>query len=231
MSSSPRVPGLARPATRTAATLGASLAVLGALAPARAAGQPTPADTAQARPASTEGRFAVFPGGHLFAPLVASPKEPQFRNSYLWARSRRELNTRLAVTEPGGTVSLLRRRGRQPGDGIELSIQASVAAQFDLSSDHWDLLNADYTFSYPITYRRGATAARLRFSHLSSHLGDEYLLYRERRPEFTGTYRREAVELLVSHDVGRWRVYGGGEHAYSTAPGALERNALEGGVE
>lgn len=187
---------------------------------------------AQEPPPDEPDRFELFPRGHLFAPLIAAPREPQFRNSYLWARSAsRDLDTRIAVTEPGGTLSLLRRRGARPGDGIELSIQASVAAQFDMASAHWDLLNADYTFSYPLSWRRGATSARFRFYHQSSHLGDEFLTFREPRPEFTESFRIESVDLMVARDVGRWRLYGGGEHAYSAAPAELARTRVQAGVE
>ena len=212
-------------------------ALVGALAPASASAQraadSTHADSthADSTHADTTARYTLFPRGHVFLPLVADPQEAQFRNSYLTVHSAGELSTSIAVTQPGGTIPLVRRRGRRDGDGLQLSIEASVIAAFDMSSDHWDLLNADYEFSYPISYRRGATSARFRFFHVSSHIGDEYLFFRTRRPEFTESFRKEAIDLLVARDLGRWRVYGGGEHAYSVAPHDAGTMQVRGGVE
>jgi hypothetical protein len=85
-----------------------------------------PPDMATAPPHATppaatlapKTRYALFPPGHLFAPLVAAPREPQLRNSHAWARSvTRDLNARIVATEPGRTLSVLQRRGARPGDG------------------------------------------------------------------------------------------------------------------
>lgn len=176
-------------------------------------------------------RYELFPPGHLFTPLVANPEESQFRNSYGVAAARNELDTHLAVTQPGGTLALLRRAGRRPGDGIELSIEASVVATFDMSAPGWDLLSADYRFSYPLTVRRGPVAALVRYRHLSTHVGDEYLLERSLPPGFEPTYRLEELEAMVSRDLGRWRVYGGLGHAFSAQPRRVKRNRAQGGVE
>lgn len=181
--------------------------------------------------APSRPRYELFPAGHLFAPLVASPEESQFRNSYGVGFAPNELDTHLAVTQPGGTLALLRREGRRPGDGLELSIEASVVATFDMSSPGWDLLSADYRFSYPLSLRRGPASAILRYRHLSTHVGDEYLLERVRPRMLENTYRLEELEGLFAREIGRWRLYGGAGHAFSAQPRAVKRNRLQAGAE
>lgn len=247
---------LARAAVASACTLGGGTACAGrgarpgpsprpasttVHAPADTAA-PTPSDSAAARRgASRRGggaghtsRHEIFPSGHLFAPLVASLEEAQFRNSYLLGDAPNELHTRLAVTQPGANVALMRMHGRRPGDGWDMSIAASAVAVFDMASPHWDLLDADYRFSYPIEWRRGRTSARVRYQHTSTHLGDEYLTFRHPPDGFAESYRLEEGELLVARDLGgdaRWRLYGGVDHAFSVAPASVRRNRVQWGAE
>ncbi len=186
--------------------------------------------------ASVTARFEIFPRGTLFPSLVASLREPQLRNSLLFSTSDLDLGTMLGLTEQGASIALWRRNGRAHGDGLEFGIQGSASAQFDLESSKWTLLNADYTFSYPLTYRRGATAARFRYYHVSSHLGDRYLLLRPEARRFNNSgFRREAVELMVARTFGdsaRSLVgFGGGEYAYSVTPKDMKRGALRAGAD
>lgn len=181
-------------------------------------------------------RFEILPSGQLFPSLIASLQEPQLRNSLIRARSERDFNTLLGVTEQGASLSLWRMNGRRRGDGLELSIQGSAAAQFDLASSRWTLLNADYTFSYPVTVRRGPVAARFRYVHLSSHLGDRYLLQRPDARRFGGAgYRRESVELLVARTFGDSTrsivAYTGGAHAFAVTPKDMKRGTVRGGLD
>ena len=202
------------------------------------------------RPARVPSRYEVFPRGTLFPSLTASLKEPQFRQSLLTARSNDALGTLLGYAEEGGEVSLFRMYhrhkaadgGRVPMtgehryDGMEMTIQASAATQFDLASSKWTQLNTDFTFGYPMTWRHGRNAFRFRPFHLSSHLGDRYLLLRPDARTFNKEgFRREAVEALDAYTVGDSAksslVYGGGEYAYSVTPREMKRVQVRGGVE
>ena len=181
-------------------------------------------------------RFEVFPVGQLFPSLVASLKEPQLRNSLLTAQSERDLGTLLGITEQGASIALWRMNGHRRGDGLELGIQGSASAQFDLLGARWTLLNADYTFAYPLTYRHGAVATRFRYFHVSSHLGDRYLLLRPAARRFDNAgYRREALELISARTYGdsaaSITAFGGGEYAYSVTPGEMKPVVLRGGAD
>ena len=52
-------------------------------------------------------------------------------------------------------------------------------AQFNIDSPSSDLINTDYTFGIPATYRYGDNSLRFRIYHQSSHLGDR--VSRQRR--------------------------------------------------
>ena len=57
---------------------------------------------------------------------------------------------------------------------MELGIQAGVFAIFDLDSQSFDLIYADYLVGIPFTIKRGNFANRTHIFHQSYRLGDEY---------------------------------------------------------
>jgi hypothetical protein len=179
----------------------------------------------------------ALPQGDLFCPRVADPKELRTFASLLRGRSPGGLDeeaaqlpfeTTIGAIGVGDAIGLVRWGGRRPGDGLQISLAASIFAQFDMAVESFDLLNADYLIALPVTLRRGASSARLRVYHQSSHLGDEFLLRDE--PERINL-AFESVELILSHAVGPVRVYAGGEHLFNREPDDLEARVAHGGVE
>jgi hypothetical protein len=169
-----------------------------------------------------------FPQGDLFCPLVADPKEPHTFASFLKGRSPAEngdqgalgaLDTDVGSIGIGDSFGVFRWAGPTPGDGFQIGISAGVFAQFDLATSSFDLLNADYVVGVPISFRRGATTARVRLYHQSSHLGDEFLL--RAQPERINL-AFESLELILSRAVGQLRLYGGGEFLFNREPDDLE---------
>ena len=172
---------------------------------------------AQAPLPAGEGR----PGGPVFEPLRADPKEPEFFATYLWTRSPR-LASRLGTVGFGETMSLLRTADWQ------LAIAAGVFSQFDMARVTADLMNTDYLVGIPLTYRHGALSTRFRLYHQSSHMGDEYMVHNHaERVDLSF----EGVEALVARELSHWRVYGGGEYIFARSPADLLPGVLHGGVE
>jgi hypothetical protein len=171
----------------------------------------------------------ALPRGEVFAPLIADPKEPEFLISYLRVRSDLR-DTDMGAIGLGEAFGLIRWPGPEPGDGLQVSLAGAVFAQFDMGTSSNDLLNADYLIALPVTYRRGALAARARYYHQSSHLGDEFLLRTQPQPERVNL-SFEAIELLVAAELGPLRAYGGGEYLTRRAPPELEPGVLHGGLE
>ncbi|MEX2529670.1 MAG: DUF1207 domain-containing protein [Gemmatimonadota bacterium] len=169
-----------------------------------------------------------FPQGDLFCPLLADPKEPHTFASFLKGSSPAEngemgalgaLDTDVGSIGIGDSFGLFRWAGPAPGDGIQIGVAAGVFAQFDLASSSFDMLNADYVVGLPVSFRRGASSARVRLYHQSSHLGDEFLI-REQPERVNLAF--ESLEVILSRAMGPLRLYGGGEFLFNREPDDLE---------
>ncbi len=173
------------------------------------------------------GRVVALPERDLFHPLLADPKQPHFRASYL-ASASAERDTRVGAVAFGENFGIVRWAAADTTQGWQLNLAGAVFAQFDLATESFDLMNADYVIGIPLTHRRGATSARIRLYHQSSHLGDEYLLR-------TGVERInlqwESLEVIAARDAGPVRAYGGGEYLLHREPASLAAGALHGGLE
>ena len=129
----------------------------------------------------------------------------------------------------GETFGLYRLAGSREGDGLQLSVEGALFAQFNLSTPSYDLINADYTIGIPVTYRHGANSLRFRIYHQSSHLGDELLL--GANPPERVNLSFESLELLYSLEWLGWRIYVGGEYLIHKEPSDLKAPSVHGGIE
>jgi len=174
------------------------------------------------------GESEAFPTGDLFRPLLADPKQSQFFVSINNFESSGVRYT-MASVGFGETFGLYRFFGSREGDGLQLSVEGALFAQFNLDTSSFDLLNADYTIGIPFTYRYGDNSLRFRVYHQSSHLGDELLLSTNHPERVNLSY--EAIELIYSRDWRDWRVYGGGEYLIHNDPGDLKPLSAHWGIE
>jgi hypothetical protein len=171
----------------------------------------------------------AFPSGDLFRPLLADPKQPQFFVSLGHFES---LGVRNAMAEAGfgETFGMYRWfTGSREGDGLQLSVEASIVARFNMSTASMNLVNADYTVGIPLTFRSGNNSIRFRLYHQSSHLGDEFLLSANHPDRINLSY--EAVELLYSYEWQGWRGYIGGEYLIRKEPAELKPTSAHWGIE
>jgi len=174
------------------------------------------------------GEAEAYPTGDLFRPLLADPKQPQFFVGFNSFRSLGMRYTRASVGF-GETFGLYRFFGSSEGNGLQLSMEGALFAQFNMDSPSSDLINTDYTFGIPVTYRHGDNSLRFRIYHQSSHLGDELLLSADHPERVNLSY--EAVELIYSREWRGWRGYGGGECLVHRSPENLERKSAHWGIE
>lgn len=185
-------------------------------------------------PGEVEGTV-FLPEGDLFCPLIADPKGEHSFASYLRGdfpalRDGEDPGEDLDIGSVGlaETLPIVRFGGGPPGNGIQIGLTGSVFAQVDLDSESYDLINADYLIGIPATFRAGDFSTRLRVYHQSSHLGDEFLLRTELERE---NLSFEAVDILLSQEFGRFRVYAGGEQLFRREPDALESTVAHAGAE
>ena len=117
--------------------------------------------------------WQVVPEGLLYRPYLAGVREPRigiqlFHESkwgWLWDGSI------------GGRVGVLRYGTTDPiwPEGWQLDVEAGAFPRLSADNDG-DLISADYRYGFAVTHRRGRLESKYAFYHLSSHLGDEYML-------------------------------------------------------
>ena len=174
------------------------------------------------------GEGETFPTGNLFRPLLADPKQPQFFASIDRFKSSGKRYI-MASVGFGETFGMYRFFGSREGDGLQMSVEGALFAQFNMNTPSYDLVNADYTIGVPITYRYGDNSLRFRIYHQSSHLGDEFL--QGLNPPERVNLSYEAIDLIYSREWRGWRVYGGGEYLVHKEPGDLKPMSAHWGIE
>jgi hypothetical protein len=170
-----------------------------------------------------------LPIGDLFHPLLSDPKQPEFFVSLDRFRSPAELYT-MAEAGFGETFGICRLSSDNKGDGLQLSVEASLVARFNMDTPSFNLINADYSVGFPLTYRNGNNSIRLRLYHQSSHLGDEFLLLNPDHPTRINL-SFEAVEFLYAREWTGMRGYIGGEYMVRRDPSDLKPAMAHFGID
>lgn len=185
-------------------------------------------------PGEIAGTVAL-PEGSLFCPLLADPQAPHsfvsvLRGEFPSVQQGVDVDDDLTLGSIGigDAFPLVRFGANRRGNGVQIGLAGAVFAQFDLGTESFDLINADYVIGLPITFRHGGFSSRLRVYHQSSHLGDEFLLRTDLTRE---NLSFEALELLLSQEIGPARAYGGGEFLFNRDPETLDETLVHGGLE
>jgi hypothetical protein len=157
------------------------------------------AQTIEKKEAAASGEhLPVFlPANPLFQPLLADPRWPHFSASFQRYLDDQQLRN-VASTNFGESFGIYRFRGPW-NSTMELGIQAGVFAIFDLDSESFDLINADYLVGIPFTIKKGSFSNLTRIYHQSSHLGDEFLLRGRADERINLSY--EGVNSVISYDL------------------------------
>jgi hypothetical protein len=159
--------------------------------------------------------WQVQPDGLLYRAYLAGPKESRFAGVIVYEEDQGWF---WDVTL-GGRVGLLRYgtpNSFRP-EGWQLDIEGAAFPRLDFEED-FDMTSADFRFGVPLTYARGMFEAKLAFYHLSSHIGDEFLL---KNPGFTRiNYSRDAFVFgLATYLSENIRAYVEAGYAFNTSGG------------
>lgn len=98
----------------------------------------------------------------------------------------------------GGRIGLIRYGtiGDDRPQGWQLDVEGAALPRIDLEEER-DLISADFRIGLPLTYAAGGWEYKLAAYHLSSHVGDEFLL---KNPDFERlNYSRDAVVLGAAY--------------------------------
>ncbi len=140
--------------------------------------------------------FQVLPKGLLYRSYIAGEKEPRFNAIWL-NESRRGL---VWETQLGGRVGLLGYTNFDEANprAWQLDLEGGAQARVDPQQQS-DLEAVDYRFGFLSTWRFGRNAYKAGYYHLSSHIGDEYLL---RNPGFQRlNYVRDSAIVGMTHSL------------------------------
>lgn len=187
-----RVPSRAR------APVHSTLALLSGLALALTPGA--------ARAQETSRPDIVDPNGHPFRTPVVSPLESVLRIAP--ARIQRGDRERTVALATLGAILGFRIHESDNGR-FELTgaLYGNGASRFDLQGKQNQFIEITYRAGFHLRARLDAVAARLELYHVSSHLGDEYLLATGIEPVSSS---REGIELLLqASPFAGLAVYGG----------------------
>lgn len=141
----------------------------------------------------------------LFAPLVADPRQPTYSAALRFGD--KVIGNIVAAVSLGDDFPIFRWRNVFCWHGdLQIGIEAGVFAVFNywhVPQKHhgeWcELVNADYFVGVPLTYAVDRWSFRMRIYHISSHLGDEYLVNRPQSILKRKNPSMEAIDFFTSY--------------------------------
>jgi hypothetical protein len=147
----------------------------------------------------------------LFPPMIANPRATVYSASYHIGDN--VMGTKSIAVSLGDNFPIFRWRNvfYWKGD-LQIDIQAGIWSVFRMGVHHdgeiSELVNTDYLVGFPLSYAVDKWAFRLRVYHVSSHLGDEFLVH---HPEVRRVNpSMEAIDFFVSYQINSsLRVYAG----------------------
>lgn len=153
----------------------------------------------QIRPAPEDDwTFQWMPGSLIYKSYLAGVKESRFSGTVGAGRSNIVGNNWLLDGSLGARVGLFRygTHHSMMAQGFQLDVEGAALLRMDLTDD-MDVIATDYRIGVPFTYGHGNHQFKFAYYHLSSHLGDEFLI---KRPGFTRlNYLRDVLVLGWSY--------------------------------
>ncbi|MEM8629532.1 MAG: DUF1207 domain-containing protein [Chlamydiota bacterium] len=136
----------------------------------------------------------------LFLPLVANPR--QVVNAIGYRQGDSVIGQHVIPISLGDDFALYRWLDVFWGGDLQISIESGIWSVFDLDphpnpNGGPALVNTDFYVAIPLTAAVNEWAFRFRIYHLSSHLGDEYMVNHPEVMRLNPTF--EAIDFFVSY--------------------------------
>jgi hypothetical protein len=164
----------------------------------------------------TQWYWQWLPDSLIYRSYLAGVKEPRFAGAWNYERDWGWIWD-IAL---GGRVGIL-RYGTCYGDrpeGWQVDIEGAAFPRLDIDYKR-DLIASDFRFGIPLTFGRGSFQTKLAYYHLSSHLGDEYMLLNPGVPRLN--YSRDVLVWGNSfYWTDDWRLYAEAGWAFHTDGGS-----------
>ena len=143
-------------------------------------------------------QYQILPPGLMYRSYLAGEKEPRMMWSVLYDTKR---SRTIWETALGARVGLFRygTEGATRPEGYQLDLEGAVFARLIPAEPSTMLEGADFRFGLLNTWREDRLAVKWGYYHVSSHLGDEFLIV---NPDFDRiNYVRDAAIVGVMADV------------------------------
>ncbi len=165
--------------------------------------------------------------GHPFRTPAGSPLEPVHRIAVL-STNRAGASGTVALADLGDRLGFWIRR--DPDGEFELAgaLHGGVFSRFDVAGPDQDFIEVHYRAGFLLRARLGAFAARAELYHVSSHLGDEFLVETGTEPISTS---REGLEFLLQGSPIRGLTIYGGPGVLLSSSQRLDVLSVRGGAD
>ncbi len=162
-----------------------------------------------------------MPNGELYRSYFASNREARLGIHFV---HEDKLNNNYWDPILGGKIALLRygNKSKLYPEGFQVDVEGAALARLTLNYVR-DLYGTDYRFAVPLTWRKGSFEAKLGYYHISSHMGDEWIVnhYKATGEVFRRNYVRDCVMVgMAWRPDANWRFYLGGDYAFNVCDGA-----------
>lgn len=159
--------------------------------------------------AQEKNSIGFFPNKVLFKPLLFDPIEAQSYGYFTRKRTEGHSDSGLYAPFSFGFNKPI----YQWSETKQLNMDASVFTQFDMFGEngkfHRYMRNADYKISLSYNWQKNNWQFRLRGFHISSHLGDDYLLHNGLDVYKNNPVNYEQLDIMAAYKKDSWRYYGG----------------------
>ena len=160
--------------------------------------------------------WQLLPDGLIYRSYQAGPREPRISTVFFSERDGRTLWDPIL----GGRMPIIRFGNDnvlQP-NGWQLDIEGAALVRLNLDANR-DVESSDFRFGVPVSYGIDNWQFKFGYYHLSSHLGDEFMVRNATLVRIN--YVRDAVLLGFSYNpIPSVRLYAETAYAFFTAGGA-----------
>ncbi len=155
-------------------------------------------------------QLTVLPDGLLYRSYLAGPKESRLDTQLVYEKD----DGWLLDATVGGRVGLLRFTAPDGLSAFQVDVEGSAQLRQDPGEDY-DIRSVDFRGGVPFTWARCNHQWKLAYYHISSHLGDEFVLKNPTFPRLN--YVRDSVVLGYSwYPDPTVRLYGEAGYAFYT---------------
>lgn len=168
----------------------------------------------------------ILPNGALFQAPVADPRWPAFSAAYQYHNNNNYGRSIFGLSF-GENLALYRRQN--DSYAWEVGLQAGLFGALDMGSTPTRLINSDYMVGVNYTYQYKNWGNFFSFYHLSSHVGDEYLISNSSINRINLSY--ESLNWVTSIQLGQFRPYIGLDYMVHKDPSSIKPFSFTVGVD